>query len=80
MVKIKLFANFRETSGKNELEIEARDLKEVVEKLCKKYPDMKPLFEKRGYANFAINGRMIFENIELRDIDTVAIFPPVSGG
>ncbi len=79
MVKIKLFANFREIAGK-ELEIEARDLNEVVEKLCKKYPGMMSLFEREGYAHFAVNGRIVFENIELKDIDTVAIFPPASGG
>ena len=80
MVRVKLFANFREIVGQKELEIEAKSLEELIERLCEKYPDMRLLLEKEGYTHFAVNGKLVFENIELKDSDTVAIFPPVSGG
>ncbi|AEA46329.1 MoaD/ThiS family protein [Archaeoglobus veneficus] len=80
MPKVKLFANFREIAGCKELEVSASKLSEIVEKLCRMYPEMKPLFEKEGYAHFAVNGKLVFDDVELKEDDVVAIFPPVSGG
>jgi len=80
MVKVRLFANFRETVGASELKIEAEDLEELVDKLINLYPDLKQLFSKKNYAKFAVNRILVSENVKLRKKDEVAIFPPVSGG
>ncbi len=79
MVLVKLFANFREVVGKKEIEIDAKNLKELIETLNQQYPDFHKLME---YAVIVVNGQIaeVDEDIELKDEDTVAIFPPVSGG
>jgi molybdopterin synthase sulfur carrier subunit len=86
-VRVKLFANFREAAEK-EVEMEAESVGELVTLLVKKFRKLEDLmFEDgklRSYVHIMINGRHInhLEGLEtrLKDEDTVAIFPPVSGG
>ena len=86
MVRVKLFANFRELAGVQEVEVEARSIRDVLFKLVDMYPKLKDVFfegEKvRDYVHIMVNGRHVRENLdtELKDSDVVAIFPPVSGG
>ncbi|MDI9646106.1 MAG: MoaD family protein [Archaeoglobales archaeon] len=86
MVKVKLFANFREIAGTKEVEIKAKHLSELLEELTKRFPELKEVMfegEKlRDYVNIMVNGKFERKNLqlELRDGDEVAIFPPVSGG
>ena len=47
--------------------------------LSKKYPDLKKHFD-MDILRFAINQEYIANNIELKNSDEIAIFPPVSGG
>ncbi len=79
MVRIKLFANFREITGKREIEVDAENLNEILEKLSSTYPDFERLM---CYAVITVNGRIVDreEDVVLRKEDVVAIFPPVSGG
>jgi len=84
MVKVKLFANFREVVGKKEVEIDAKDVEELIDKLIKNYPEMKELISREDYLHIMVNGIHInflqqFKT-KLNKNDKVAIFPPVSGG
>lgn len=77
MVKVKLFANFREIAGTKELEVDARTLSELMEVLKSKYPQFEKLYE---YAIVMVNGRSVEGDEELDENDVVAFLPPVSGG
>ncbi len=79
MVVVKLFANFREVAGKREVEVEAKSLKELLENLVSMYPEFHGLM---GYAVVVVNGKIADKekDLMLKKEDTVAIFPPVSGG
>jgi len=85
MVKVKLFANFREIAGKSEIELEAETVFNLLVRLTKIYPELKDLtFENdrpSEYVNVVVNGRLISDySMKLNKDDIVAIFPPVSGG
>ncbi len=77
MVKVKLFANFREIAGKKEVDVEAVDLNSLLKILAAKYPKFSELY---NYAIVMVNGKVAKENVKLRKDDVVAILPPVSGG
>lgn len=80
----------RFTGGKSEVQLEASTLREALEKLAEEFGDDlgKRLLDPNGNANrllnFYINGRNAkFSGLleaRLRDGDTIAIFPAVSGG
>jgi molybdopterin synthase sulfur carrier subunit len=79
-IKIKAFANVREAFGFDEKELTVSDgisVKEVVQQLKKIY---RPLNDLDGSLLFSINEEYRPDNITLSDGDTLAIFPPVSGG
>ncbi len=85
MVKVKLFANFREIIGRDEIEVSAITLLELLEFLANNYPKLRFLIFRNGeisdYVNVAVNGKIVKDyNIKLKYDDVVAIFPPVSGG
>mgnify|MGYP002331848589 CR=1 FL=1 len=88
MVKVKLFANFREAAKQKEVEIKASNVRDLLEVLVEKFENLKPLIfddgELRDYVHIMVNGKHInyLDGIEteLDEGDTVAIFPPVSGG
>ncbi len=91
-VKIKLFANLRETAGVSEIELKGENIQEILESLLNKYPQMQDLIfndvgdkkELRTYINVLVNGNNIQHleglNTVLNEDDEIAIFPPVSGG
>jgi MoaD family protein len=90
-VTVKFFANFREVTGKGKIIISGVSnigqlLDELVKEFGQELSDL--LYESSGKlrdsVNILINGSAIGFmggiNAELKDGDTVAIFPPISGG
>ena len=88
MVKVKLFANFREVAGAREIQVDASDVEELLRKLSSMYEGMKELIydengDVRDYVQIMVNGvhvRSLGMKTRLGESDVVAIFPPVSGG
>ncbi len=85
MVRVRLFANFRERVGKGEVFLEAKNVRELLKKLVESYPTLRDLvFEGdtvKDYVRVAVNGRIVEDlSIELSEEDEVAVFPPFSGG
>jgi len=78
VVRVKLFANFREIAGERELEIDAESVEELLKKLEEIYPEFSRLYE---YAIVMVNGRSVDDfSVRLEKNDVVALLPPVSGG
>jgi MoaD family protein len=86
MVRVKLFANFREAAGVKEVEVEASSVGEVLQDLVRRFPKLEGMFYEEGrlreYVNIMVNGKNVRGdlNYPLSHTDEVAIFPPVSGG
>jgi molybdopterin synthase sulfur carrier subunit len=92
-VKVKFFTSLREITGKKEDEIQSPRtirVKELLASLSEKYGRefTDYLYDERGkvrtYIQILVNGRGInvlqgFET-NLKEGDTIAIFPPVGGG
>ena len=87
-IKVKLFANFRESAKTNELELEGRTVGEILDLLCNRFAGFEKLIYENGnvrsHINIFINGNNIKDSggleLELNQDDELAIFPPVSGG
>lgn len=90
-IEVKFFANFRELVGQGKISISANTIRELLENLREKYGGLRDeLFVNeenvglKEFVNVTVNGRRIemLDGIdtELRDKDTIAIFPPVAGG
>ena len=79
-IRIKAFANVKDAFGFEEKDLtvsEGITVKDVIEQFKKIY---RPLNEFNGSLLFAVNEEYCDENTTLADEDTLAIFPPVSGG
>lgn len=87
-IRVKLFANIREFTGTKELEVDSGTVREVLKKLCRKFPGFEELIfdgEKiKPYINVFLNGKNVLDEggpgTMLHTDDEIAIFPPVSGG
>lgn len=90
MVKVKIPGPLRKLAGgKDEIEVEAKNLKEVIEKLAEINPEMKNrLLDENGEIRRFINIYVNNEDIrflkgldtELKDGDEVSIIPAIAGG
>lgn len=84
MVKVKLFANFREVAKVREMEIDAANVEELLKKLVERIPVLKDLIfdgdDVKSYVNVMVNGEVVKIDKDLKNDDVVAIFPPLSGG
>lgn len=91
MAKVRLFAYFREAAGKEEFDIDAENIEELIDNLiaqCSKLSDL--IFE--SYEShmldedvmILVNGRNIEglngQKTRLKKNDIVSIFPPLCGG
>jgi len=92
-IKVRFFTSLREITGKKEDEIQSPHVitvEELLAHLSKKYGKdfTEYVYDKKGklqtYIQVLINGRGIKElqglQTNLKQGDTVAIFPPVGGG
>ena len=87
-IKVRLFANFREFTKTDELELEGVTIREILEQICKKFHGIEKMMFKDGklqpYVNIFLNGENVLESggleSSLKAGDEIAIFPPVSGG
>ena len=88
LIKVKLFANFREFTKTKEIRLEGNTIKEILDLLSMKFPGIENMIFKgedlRPYINIFLNGKNVLESgglgIRLNQNDEIAIFPPVSGG
>jgi molybdopterin synthase sulfur carrier subunit len=87
-IKVRFFANFREFTKTSELELQGDTVRDILEKICNKFPGLdKILFKNKNlqpYVNIFLNGENVPGSDELDKClhqgDEIAIFPPVSGG
>ena len=80
MVSVKFFAQLREVTGTEGLQINAADLNGVFVELAKQYPE-DVIAQLRGdNVRVAINQELVNGNAALVAGDEVALLPPVTGG
>ena len=78
-VKVLYFSQVKDKIGKNEeeIEFEGKTLKDLVDVLVNKYPNIEDILKR---SMFAVNESYETMDYNLQDNDTIAIIPPVSGG
>ncbi|MDX1710110.1 MAG: MoaD/ThiS family protein [Rhodovibrionaceae bacterium] len=81
MAHVKLWESLREaTGGQTELEVEARTVKQLLDRLAEDYPDLQPAIDKG--LSVSIDGEMHrkagFQKIP--EGAEVVIFPRMAGG
>ena len=81
-MKIRYFAWIKDITKKDDDIIyinHPKSLNELKEHLESIYPELKKHFL-QDVLRFAVNQEYVSENLNLKPIDEIAIFPPVSGG
>jgi molybdopterin synthase sulfur carrier subunit len=78
-VKVLYFSQVKDKVGKNEeeVEFEGKTLKDLVDVLVNKYPNIEDILKR---SMFAVNESYETMDYNLQDNDMIAIIPPVSGG
>jgi molybdopterin synthase sulfur carrier subunit len=78
-VKVLYFSQVKDKVGKNEeeIEFEGKTLKDLVDVLVNKYPNIEDILKR---SMFAVNESYETMDYNLQDNDIIAIIPPVSGG
>jgi sulfur-carrier protein len=77
MITILFFAGHQETIGKDQIEWKRAPItiRELKKELQETYPDLK-----LENSMIAVNEEYAADDMEIKDDDTVAFIPPVSGG
>jgi MoaD family protein len=78
-VTVKYYAKYREFTGKmqDEFEFDKITLQEIIEKIGEIYPKIGT----EQINLIALNGRFVKDlKTEIKNGDTISLFPPVSGG
>ncbi len=85
-VNVRLFANFREVTGKKDiaLDVNGGTVMDAISTLIAAYPGLRPLMLHDGalkpYVNVLVNSKNAAPSDTIKEGDELAIFPPVSGG
>ena len=82
-MKIKYFSWLKKITKIDEENISdsnIKDIENLKDHLCKKYPKLEQYIIKKDLIRIAVNLEYIKNNKKLKDPDEVAFFPPVSGG
>lgn len=82
-VRVKYFSLLRDYTGKVEEEIELGEkpkLRDLLDKVSEKYPDLKLLSDDGIPAIPLVNGKYVSFDYELKEGDEIALMPPASGG
>ncbi len=77
-MRIRYFAWIKDITNKDEDVIEINHPK-TIQELKQYLADLKKHFL-QDVLRFAVNQEYVSENLNLKPIDEIAIFPPVSGG
>ncbi len=92
VVKVKFFATFKQITNEKEIDLQLEagmNISQLIDILIKSYNDLKKeIFDDnskiKDYIQILKNGRNIKYlnalNTQLKDADTISIFPPVAGG
>ena len=81
-MRIRYFAWIKDITNKEEEIIDinhTKSIQELKKYLEYLYPGLKKHFL-QDVLRFAVNQKYVSENLNLKPIDEIAIFPPVSGG
>ncbi|UOE92177.1 molybdopterin converting factor subunit 1 [Alkalihalobacillus sp. LMS39] len=79
MIKVLFFAGLAEKTGRYEVEIAGVDLtvNEVIEQITKQFPSIEA---ELAHSMIAVNEELVERTTIVKENDTVAFIPPVSGG
>ena len=85
MAQVKLFANLRKIAGQKELFITGATLNFVLNGLVQQVPALESVILENGQIRpqiiITLNGQNTTDpNVAVTEEDTIAIFPPISGG
>ena len=81
-MRIRYFAWIKDITNKDDDIIDInhpKTIQELRKYLENLYPELKKHFL-QNVLRFAVNQEYVSENLKLKPIDEIAIFPPVSGG
>ena len=87
-IKLKVYGLFREKTGIEEIEVTGENFLEILNSLAKGYPILRSeIFDENMKLKenvYLLNGRNVFllEGVEteVKEGDTIAIFPIITGG
>ena len=80
-MKIKYFSWLKKITKIDEEDISdtnIKDIEKLKNYLCKKYPELKKYIKQKDLIRIAVNLEYIQSNKKLKEIDEIALFPPVS--
>ena len=83
IVNVRLFASLREIAGKGQitLQLSSKDGMMTVGNLKKKITEIYPtILSLKIPIAVAVNGKVANDRSALKDLDEVALLPPVTGG
>jgi molybdopterin synthase sulfur carrier subunit len=82
-ITVLFFASAREAAGIKETQLlfpMGSDTLDLRNELASQYPKLAPMVLDEDSVTLAINEEYVTETAQLKDGDTVALIPPISGG